>query len=274
MDPLPQRRSEIVKHAIHNTSISILSAAGTVSNAWAVIQQVCWRCRLMRARAARTSLAAPLAEAARMIPLGSAGVRWWLWTAQFANPRDQSVLQRRISPLSGRAHSLPGQPNQGIACLRLRYSAIEHGQHNAGLPRSTLPIVQRLSERRRQRPMDTEKDAGACFRLARRATHHDARCGDLDNAQLRRTNVVAIEAASRPPSPAGMQAVIWNAHLEAAMVKELDQPILDAEVDWKALVERGSGDPLRGGEERGGHGLVSCQMYRASFHGWAGPGVE
>ena len=85
---------------------------------------------------------------------------------------------------------------------------------------------------------------------------------------------MAIEAASRPPSPAGMQAVIWNAHLEAAMVKELDQPILDAEVDWKALVERGSGDPLRGGEERGGHGLVSCQMYRASFHGWAGPGVE
>ena len=51
------------------------------------------------------------------------------------------------------------------------------------------------------------------------------------------------------------------------MVKELDQPILDAEADWKALVERGSGDPLRVAEQRGGHGLVSRQMHRASLHG-------
>jgi hypothetical protein len=46
------------------------------------------------------------------------------------------------------------------------------------------------------------------------------------------------------------------------------------EADWKALVERGSGDPLRVAEQRGGYGLVPRQMHRASLHGWAGPGVE
>ena len=58
------------------------------------------------------------------------------------------------------------------------------------------------------------------------------------------------------------------------MVKELDQLLCDAEADWKALVERGAGDPLRVGEQRGGHGLVSRQLRRASPHGWAEPGVE
>ena len=40
------------------------------------------------------------------------------------------------------------------------------------------------------------------------------------------------------------------------MVKDLDQLILDAEANQKALVERAAGDPLRMGEQRGGHGLV------------------
>jgi hypothetical protein len=58
-------------------------------------------------------------------------------------------------PISGHADSLPGELKQGIACRRPRGFAIEQGKHNAGLPRSALPIVQRLSERRRQRAMDT-----------------------------------------------------------------------------------------------------------------------
>jgi hypothetical protein len=45
--------------------------------------------------------------------------------------------------------------------------------------------------------------------------------------------------------------------LKRPIAKDLDQPILDAEAEWKALVERGAGDPLRVGEQRGGHGLVS-----------------
>ena len=58
------------------------------------------------------------------------------------------------------------------------------------------------------------------------------------------------------------------------MVKEIDQLICDAEADWKALVKRGAGDPLRVSEQRGGHRLVSRQMHRASLHGRAEPGVE
>ena len=58
------------------------------------------------------------------------------------------------------------------------------------------------------------------------------------------------------------------------MVKDLDQPILDAEANWKVLVERGAGYPLRVAEQRGGHGLVSRQTHRASPHGWAEPGVN
>jgi hypothetical protein len=62
--------------------------------------------------------------------------------------------------------------------------------------------------------------------------------------------------------------------LKLEMLKDLDQPILDAEANWKALVERGAGDPLRAAEQRGGHGLVSRQMHRASPHRWAEPDVE
>jgi len=62
--------------------------------------------------------------------------------------------------------------------------------------------------------------------------------------------------------------------LRRALLIELDQPILDAEGDWKALVERSAGDPLRVAQQRGGHGLVSRKMHRASLHGWAEPGVE
>jgi len=58
------------------------------------------------------------------------------------------------------------------------------------------------------------------------------------------------------------------------MLKDLDQPILDAEADWKALVERGAGYPLRVAEQRGGRGLVSRQMHRASLRCRAGPDVE
>src|SRR6516162_713561 len=62
--------------------------------------------------------------------------------------------------------------------------------------------------------------------------------------------------------------------LKLEMLKDLDQPILDAEANWKALVERRAGYPLRVAEQRGGHGLVSRQMHRASPHGWAEPDVE
>ena len=58
------------------------------------------------------------------------------------------------------------------------------------------------------------------------------------------------------------------------MVKDLDQLILDAEANQKALVERAAGDPLRVAEQRGGHGLVSRQMRQVFLHGWAEPGVE
>jgi hypothetical protein len=78
-----------------------------------------------------------------------------LWPTQCADPPGQGVLQRRIVPIAGRAGSLPGELKQSIACRRPRYFAIEQSKHNAGLPRSALPIVQRLSERRRQRAMDT-----------------------------------------------------------------------------------------------------------------------
>jgi hypothetical protein len=61
--------------------------------------------------------------------------------------------------------------------------------------------------------MDAPEDAGAGFRLARRAAHDDAGGADLDNAQLRRTNVVAIEAASRPQPRAGMHAAVGDAHI-------------------------------------------------------------
>jgi hypothetical protein len=136
-----------------------------------------------------------------------------LWPTQCADPPGQGVLQRRIVPISGRAGSLLGELKQGIACRRLRYFATEQGKYNAGLPRSALPIVQRLSERCRQRIMDAPKDAGSRFRLARRAAHDDTRSADLDNLQLRRANVVAVEAASRPLSPSSMQAAVRRAHI-------------------------------------------------------------
>jgi hypothetical protein len=61
--------------------------------------------------------------------------------------------------------------------------------------------------------MDAPEDAGAGFRLARRAAHDDTRSADLDTLQLRRANVVAVEAASRPQSPAGLQAVVRGSHI-------------------------------------------------------------
>jgi hypothetical protein len=81
---------------------------------------------------------------------------------------------------------------------------VEQGQNDAGRSCSASPVGQRLLKRCRERIMDAPEDAGAGFRLARRAAHHDARGADLDNAQLRRYNIVAIEAASRPLSPAGL----------------------------------------------------------------------
>jgi hypothetical protein len=138
-----------------------------------------------------------------------------LWQNQCADPCGQGVLKRRIVPILGRAHSRPGQIEQGITCLPPPDFAIEQGQQNAGLPRAALPIVQRLSKRRQQRAMDTKKDSGAGFRLTRRAADHNARGTNLNNLQLRRANVVAIKAASRRQSPAGLQAAISGAHLKA-----------------------------------------------------------
>jgi hypothetical protein len=63
--------------------------------------------------------------------------------------------------------------------------------------------------------MDAPEDAGTGFRLARRAAHDDTRGTNHDNLQLRRANVVVIEAASRPQPPAGLQAVVRSAHIDA-----------------------------------------------------------
>ena len=67
--------------------------------------------------------------------------------------------------------------------------------------------------------MDAPEDAGAGFRLTRRPAHNDTRGTDLENAQLRRANVVAIEAASRPQSTAGVQAAVRGTHIEAGNVE-------------------------------------------------------
>jgi hypothetical protein len=63
--------------------------------------------------------------------------------------------------------------------------------------------------------MNASEGAGAGFRLTRRAAHDDARGTDLDNLQLCRANVVAIEAASRAHPAAGMQPAVRGAHIEA-----------------------------------------------------------
>jgi hypothetical protein len=67
--------------------------------------------------------------------------------------------------------------------------------------------------------MDAPKDAGAGFRLACWAAHDDTRSADLDNAQLCRAYVVAIEAASRPQPRAGMQAAVRGTHIEAGNIE-------------------------------------------------------
>jgi len=67
--------------------------------------------------------------------------------------------------------------------------------------------------------MDAPEDAGTGFRLAGQAAHNDARGADLDKGQLRRADVVAIEAASRPQSPAGVQAAVRGTHIEAGNVE-------------------------------------------------------
>jgi hypothetical protein len=63
--------------------------------------------------------------------------------------------------------------------------------------------------------VDAPEDAGAGFRLAGQAAHDDTRGADLDNAQLRRANVVTIEAASRPQSPVGLKTVVRSGHIDA-----------------------------------------------------------
>jgi len=137
---------------------------------------------------------------------------------------------------------------------------VEQGQNDAGRSCSASPVGQRLLKCRHGGAIDAPEDAGAGFRLARRATHDDARGTNLDNLQLRRANVVAIEAASRPQPPASMQAAVRNAHLEAGNSERNRSTDLRREADWKALVEWGAGDPLRVDEQRGGHGLVSRQI--------------
>jgi len=92
---------------------------------------------------------------------------------------------------------------------------VEQGQNDAGRSCSASPVGQRLLKCRHGGAIDAPEDAGAGFRLARRAAHDDARVADLNNAQLRRDNVVAVEAASCPQSPTGMQAMVGGAHIEA-----------------------------------------------------------
>jgi hypothetical protein len=97
--------------------------------------------------------------------------------------------------------------------------------------------------------LDPEKDAGAGFRLARGPAHDNACGADLDDTQPARVDIVAIETASRPHTPAGMQAAVGIDHIEVKQWREeFDQPIPDAQADGKGLIERGAGDPLRMGE--------------------------
>ena len=63
--------------------------------------------------------------------------------------------------------------------------------------------------------MDAPEDAGTGFRLAGRAAHDDVRGTDLHDTELGWGDIVTIEAASRPQSPAGLQAAVGGAHLEA-----------------------------------------------------------
>jgi len=91
-------------------------------------------------------------------------------------------------------------------------------------------------------------------------------CAGLTSWRLKQLRVRSLRRACRRRSGVLI--------LKLEMLKDLDQPILDAEANWKALVERGAGYPLRVAEQRGGHGLVSRQLRRASLHGWAEPGVE
>jgi hypothetical protein len=123
--------------------------------------------------------------------------------------------------------------------------------------------------------LDPEQDAGAGFRLTGRAAHDDACAADLDNTQLAGGDIVAIETAPCPYAPASVQAAVGIAHIEVRQWREeFDQPIPGPEAEWKALVERGADDPLRMGEQRGGHGLVSGQTHRVLLRCRAGHDVE
>ena len=134
---------------------------------------------------------------------------------QCTDPRHQGGLQHGIVPISGCADGLLCQLEHRCPSRHLLGCQVEQGQNDAGQSCSTLPVKQRLLKCRQGRAIDAPQDAGARLCLARRAAHNDARGADLDNAQLRRANVMAIEAASRPQSPAGMQAAVRDAHLEA-----------------------------------------------------------
>ena len=174
-------------------------------------------------------------------------------TIQSADPRRQGCLQRCIASIAGRVEGFLRQLKHTWPSHHLFGCQVEQGENDAGRPCSALPVRQRLLKRRYGRIMDAPEDAGAGFRLTRRPAHNDTRGTDLENAQLRRANVVAIEAASRPQPPASMQAEAGNSERN----RSTD---LRREADWKALVEWGAGDPLRVDEQRGGHGLVSRQI--------------
>jgi hypothetical protein len=94
---------------------------------------------------------------------------------------------------------------------------------------------QRLLEGRHGRIMDAPEGAGAGFRLTRRAAHNDARSTNLDNLELRRANVVIIEAASRPQPPGGHAGGGQGCSYRGGqMVKVRDQPIVDGRQTGKS----------------------------------------
>ena len=242
-DPLPQRRAKVIISSVHETRIIALRSAVTASEAGGAMSPG------SSGAASATSI---------KVDWGSAYSR----TVQSADPRRQGRLQRCIASIASGVEGLLCQLEHGCPSHRLLGCQVEQGENDAGRPCSALPVRQRLLKRRYGRIMDASEDAGAGFRLTRRPAHNDTRGTDLENAQLRRANVVAIEAASRPQSTAGVQAAVRVLILKLEMLKDLDQPILDAEANWKALVERGAGYPLRDDQERGGHGLVSRQLHR------------
>jgi hypothetical protein len=83
--------------------------------------------------------------------------------------------------ISGGADGLLCQLEHACPTRHLLGCQVDQGENDAGRPCSASPVGQRLLKRRHGRIMDAPEDAGAGFRIARRAAHDDARGTNLDN---------------------------------------------------------------------------------------------